>query len=381
MKDRFEVLDIFRGIFSAMVVFFHMSFFSATPLLNNNFIYNSDLFVDFFFVLSGFVIALSYRQINTQQNLQLFLKKRFTRLYPLHLVMLLVFVAIELSKHFFQGHIQINNLNNENNNLRTFFSSLFLLNSIKLPGVTDVSWNIPSWSISAEMISYIVFGALLLMLYKLQSYKNRNYFFAFIAFTALAVMFIINGNYQINYSFDYGFLRGLTGFFTGVLCLHIYNLVKNNLRALHNIVFHIAEAAMLLIICFFIYNGYVFKNTGYIYEIIFFTAVLIFAFEKGFISKLLKRSSFLKNMGKYSYSIYMTHAFLLSMFNILFIRLLHFPPSAYSYLFILNYLLIYKVSQWTYKHIEMRFSAKNIFAAKKHATHPDEAYTNKALTA
>ena len=101
MKDRFEVLDIFRGIFSAMVVFFHMSFFSATPVLNNNFIYNSDLFVDFFFVLSGFVIAYSYRQINTYRHLKVFLKKRVSRLYPLHLVMLLIFVVIELSKHLF----------------------------------------------------------------------------------------------------------------------------------------------------------------------------------------------------------------------------------------------------------------------------------------
>ena len=51
MKNRFEVLDIFRGIFSAMVVFFHMSAFAATPVINNNIVNNSDLFVDFFVAL------------------------------------------------------------------------------------------------------------------------------------------------------------------------------------------------------------------------------------------------------------------------------------------------------------------------------------------
>src|SRR4051794_33090067 len=110
MKDRFEVLDIFRGVFSAMVVFYHMSAFSNTLIINNNFVYNSDLFVDFFFVLSGFVIAYSYRAINSTHKLQQFVKKRWLRIYPLHFVMLMIFVIIEITKHFFVGHIQINNL-------------------------------------------------------------------------------------------------------------------------------------------------------------------------------------------------------------------------------------------------------------------------------
>ncbi|QEC66636.1 acyltransferase [Panacibacter ginsenosidivorans] len=378
MKDRFEVLDIFRGIFSAMVVFFHMSFFSATPLLNNSFIYNSDLFVDFFFVLSGFVIAYSYRQMNSYRQVKIFLKKRISRLYPLHLIMLLVFVVIELSKHLFEGRIQINNLNNENNSWHTFVSSLLLMNSVKQPGVTDVSWNIPSWSISAEMISYLMFGSLLFGLYKLQNLKNRNYFFAFIAVTSIAIMFIINGNYKINYSFNYGFLRGLAGFFTGVLCLNLFNFLRNNLNALPDLFFHISELLLIVSIGIYIYRGDTFKNIGFIYEIAFFSSVLIFAFERGFISGLLKRSGFLKKMGKYSYSIYMTHAFILSIFNIIFIRLLHFPPSAYAYLFIVNYFIIYKVSQWTYTNIEMRFSWKNKLARRKATT---ANYSDKVLTA
>ncbi|MNL61848.1 hypothetical protein D3C87_1858210 [compost metagenome] len=55
----------------------------------------------------------------------------------------------------------------------------------------------------------------------------------------------------------------------------------------------------------------------------------------------------------------MTHALLISLFNVLFIRILKFPPEAYSYLFILNFILIYFVSSWTYKHIEMQFQYKS----------------------
>ncbi|GAB4039802.1 hypothetical protein GCM10028774_42330 [Spirosoma jeollabukense] len=87
-------------------------------------------------------------------------------------------------------------------------------------------------------------------------------------------------------------------------------------------------------------------------------AIYIFSFEKGAISILLRKSIFLKRVGMYSYSIYMTHALLLSLFNIVFIRILKFSPASYSYLFILNYYLIYKVSQWTYANVEMRFKIK-----------------------
>ncbi len=358
MKERFEVLDIFRGVFSAMVVFYHMSAFANTLFINNNFVYNSDLFVDFFFVLSGFVIAYSYRAINSTHSLQHFLKKRWWRIYPLHFVMLMIFVLIEITKRFFVGHVQINNLNNVNNNWVSFISSLFLLNSIKMPGVHDVSWNIPSWSISAEMISYVFFGGIMLVLFKIKKKAYKNYIAAAVAIVAIVVVRLVTGNVMLNYSFDFGFLRGLAGFFTGVLCMSAYTYFKSSMHAMPAKVFHIAEVLLLLSVGFFIYEGEIFKQVGFIYLLLFFLAVFTFAFEKGFVSHLLKQSGILKRMGKYSYSIYMTHALLLSVFNIVFIRLLHLKPSAYMWLFALNYLLIYKVSEWTYKHIEMRFAAR-----------------------
>jgi len=378
MKNRFEVLDIFRGLFSAMVVFFHMSAFSATPIINNNFVYNSDLFVDFFFVLSGFVISYSYQSIQNENQVKSFLKKRFFRIYPLHLIMLMAFVFIELVKHLFEGHIQINNLNNPNNNLTSFISSFVLMNSVKMPNVTDVSWNIPSWSISAEMISYIVFALVVLLIWKAKWFNYRNYIFIILVALSGAALLGINGNLKITYSFDYGFLRGIIGFFTGVLCFNTFNYSKNYFRSLPIPIFHIAEALIITAIAYFVYQKRFFENLGLIYELIFFLAVLIFSFEKGFISSMLTKSGFLKRMGTYSYSIYMTHALLLSIFNIVFIRVLKLPPSAYSYLFILNYYLIFKVSEWTYRNIEMRF----IFKKKSktaYETKDAESYADKVL--
>uniref|UniRef100_UPI003B3A7C47 acyltransferase family protein n=1 Tax=Spirosoma sp. TaxID=1899569 RepID=UPI003B3A7C47 len=177
MKHRFQVLDIFRGIFASMVVLFHLSGFSDTPILNNEFIYNSDMFVDFFFVLSGFVIVYNYKSISSFDQFKTFLQKRIVRVYPLHFLMLMAFLGIELSKHSLSAYIHVNRLENEHNNIYSFFTSLFLVNSIKMFGIKDVSWNIPSWSISAEMISYIVFGLTLVLLsyYNLQRIKSYTF--------------------------------------------------------------------------------------------------------------------------------------------------------------------------------------------------------------
>jgi len=359
MKHRFEVLDIFRGIFASMVVFFHMSAFSNTVILNNNLVLNSDLFVDFFFVLSGFVITYTHQSMVHAKDMGLFYKKRLFRLYPLHFIMLMVFVFIELVKHFFVGHIQVNQLNNANNNVLTFFSNLFLVHSIKLPGVTDVSWNIPSWSISAEMTCYLLFGLVIWLIHKAHIYKLRNIVYTIVVIGALVIFFNARpGQFEFTRSFDFGFLRAWIGFFTGSICFNLFINTREKVITLPAALFNALELVCIAAMLVMVYEGGILKPYGYIYEVMFFASIYVFAFEKGFISTLFKKINILKNIGTYSYSIYMTHAFLLSIFNIVFIRLLKLPATSYAYLFIVNYALIYVVSKWTYKHIELKFQWK-----------------------
>lgn len=358
MKHRFEVLDIFRGIFSSMVVFFHMSAFSDTVILNNNLVQNGDLFVDFFFVLSGFVITYTHQRMAAGADLGLFYKKRLFRLYPLHLVMLMVFVGIESVKHFFVGHIQINHLNNPNNNLLTFFTNLFLVHSVKFPGVTDVSWNIPSWSISAEMLCYLLFGLLVWLIHKMNIYRARDVVYALVIAVALSIYYSATGDFNLKLTFDYGFLRAWIGFFSGAICFNLFLSTRERVITMPAQLFHMLELVFVVAMVVMVYSSDDLELYGYLYTILFFLSIYVFSFEKGFISASLKRVGLLQRIGTYSYSIYMTHALLLSLFNIVFIRLLKLPPSAYSYLFIVNYVLIYVVSRWTYKHIEMRFQWK-----------------------
>jgi peptidoglycan/LPS O-acetylase OafA/YrhL len=359
MKHRFEVLDIFRGLFASLVFLYHLSPFADTALVNNRFVANADMFVDFFFVLSGFVIAYSYQAISNLGEVRLFLKKRFLRIYPLHLFMLILFVVVEFGKKMLTAYVKVNNPNDPDNNIFTFVSSLFLLNSTPLFNPKDVSWNIPSWSISAEMIAYIVFALLTLAIFVLRADKYKNSIYFLLVLVASGILISVQDSFKIDFTFDYGFLRGIIGFFLGAICLNIFRRTFSvfSLRpaALFTGLEILAVAAIIILICY----GKDLKEIGFVYELLFFVCIYIFAFEKGIVSAALKSVKLLHHLGKYSYSIYMSHALMISLFNVLFIRILKFPETAYSYLVFLNFLVIYVFSSLTYRYIEMQFAYKS----------------------
>lgn len=147
-----------RGLAAWLVVLYHvrggvMGWMPA-PLLA--LIHKGYLAVDFFFLLSGFVIYLSAHRALLREGaaaVPAFLMRRFARIYPLYGVMLgltLLFVLLlgatgrptagyplpELPLH---------------------------IAMIQNWGFTpDLSWNHPAWSISAEFAAYLLFPALVL---------------------------------------------------------------------------------------------------------------------------------------------------------------------------------------------------------------------------
>lgn len=149
-------LESLRGLAAVCVALYH--FRTHSPLTENAFIQNAHLMVDFFFVLSGFVISLNYTdRLRTLRDVAWFQRKRFWRLYPLHFVLLLAFVGIEATKYWVARsrgiHLPVPPFSQ--NDLGALLNNLLLTQALF---ENHLTFNYPSWSISCEFYTYLLFG-------------------------------------------------------------------------------------------------------------------------------------------------------------------------------------------------------------------------------
>jgi peptidoglycan/LPS O-acetylase OafA/YrhL len=294
LKKRFEALDSFRGICAISVVIFHMHFVNSITELD--FFRGSAIFVEFFFVLSGFVLAHGYGE-KKDLNFNAFIKARFFRIYPLHIFMLAIFILLELGKLFAYklGGISFNNLPFTNDtSVEQILPNLLLIHSWT-PFSDPLSFNYPSWSISIEFYSYV------LLFFTIAFFKTSK---SIVWFCISAIAFSL-----IYFKSDIlvgSVLKGLSCFFGGTV---IYLLFKKH----SYFKFPPALATVIELFLLFLIVQVVIVNFKYkplIAPILFLLTVLFFAYEAGLVSKFLKLNVF-QTIGKLSYSIYMTHAAIL----------------------------------------------------------------------
>lgn len=81
-KPHYDILDGLRGVAAIVVVIFHLFEAYATSHLDQR-INHGYLAVDFFFILSGFVVAYAYDDRWKKMTTMDFLKRRFIRLQPM----------------------------------------------------------------------------------------------------------------------------------------------------------------------------------------------------------------------------------------------------------------------------------------------------------
>ena len=104
-KPHYELLDGLRGVAALLVVFYHifegLSFAAGgTPITTINHGY---LAVDFFFILSGFVIGYAYDdRLGKTMTTSNFFKRRLIRLHP----MIIMGVILGAIAFFIQGSVQ-----------------------------------------------------------------------------------------------------------------------------------------------------------------------------------------------------------------------------------------------------------------------------------
>lgn len=166
-KPRYEILDGLRGIAAMMVILFHI-FETYAPILGTQHVNHGYLAVDFFFVLSGFVVGYAYDDRWNKMTTWGFFKRRLVRLHP----MVIAGTVIGASLFFFQDGAfpKIAECPGWMFAL-CFVMGLFMIpcgHGLDIRGWAELnSFNGPNWTLTFEYIGNILYALVLRRLPKL----------------------------------------------------------------------------------------------------------------------------------------------------------------------------------------------------------------------
>ncbi|WP_374544651.1 acyltransferase family protein [Rhodoblastus sp.] len=309
---RFHALDGLRGLCALVVALVHLYEMMKVP--PPEFVGHAFAFVDFFFVLSGFVLAHAFfDRLALQGGGWAFALRRFGRMYPLHAFILALFVAVEAAKWFAARHgvaMLAQPFANETS-LPALASNLLLLQSL---GLHDrLTWNFPAWSISVEFYVNLLFC--LVMVLPLRGagdrgaiLRNKTWLVVALA-VAGGVATLWATRYSTAMSYDFGLPRCIYGFFCGVAAQRLRAGGLDPFARLSRRAISCWEVGLTLVAIGFV----TFAPWFWLFAlspILFSLTTLVYAHEKGPLSRLLLTPP-LRAIGEWSYSIYLVHMFLL----------------------------------------------------------------------
>ena len=166
-KPRYEILDGLRGVAALMVIVFHC-FETYIPVFGTQIVNHGYLAVDFFFVLSGFVIGYAYDDRWDKMTTWGFFKRRLTRLHPMVIAGTLVGAAM----FFFAGAAFPQTLQNPGWKIALCFVMGLLMipcgMGLDIRGWGEMnSFNGPNWSLTFEYCGNILYAFILRRLPKI----------------------------------------------------------------------------------------------------------------------------------------------------------------------------------------------------------------------
>ena len=166
-KPRYEILDGLRGVAAMLVVAYHLfeTYYHGAPEQPINHGY---LAVDFFFVLSGFVIGYAYDDRWDKMTTWSFVKRRLIRLHPM-----VIFGTLFGGLMFYFGSCGEFPLINDTPWWMVLAVMLWCFTMIPLPNTMDIrGWgetnplNGPAWSLQWEYIANILYALVIRRLSK-----------------------------------------------------------------------------------------------------------------------------------------------------------------------------------------------------------------------
>jgi len=223
----FHTLDILRGVAAVAVMAFHFGL-SGSGLLGVSVFPHGYLAVDFFFVLSGFVLAFAYQdKLDLGWSSSSFFLVRVIRLYPLYFAGLVLGFAFSVLQSVFGRH-QVS----ATTTFLTLVASLLMVPAFGLKQQTGEAtiypYNKPAWSLFFEIMAN-VFHALLL--------RRRSWKFlaGTLCVTGAALIYSClrygSIGFGVNRSeFLYGFARVLFSYTVGISLLRVWKSGRGRMR-------------------------------------------------------------------------------------------------------------------------------------------------------
>mgnify|MGYP001181575061 FL=1 len=280
----FYSLDLFRGFCGYGVAFCHLQAFVYKNVVME---YFSLLFVDFFFVLSGFVLYPQLMKIlNDKRNLIIFYKRRWIRTLPLYVIIL--FIVSALTSELLS---------------KDFFKYLFFIQKI-IPNFINNDYYPVAWSLSIEELFYLFFPILIIASNKDNIIRNSIIIF----FTILIFKYFLTHNFDSNF-FRTGTLFRFDAILLGFLLRHFYfKLLKFK--------FFILPIFIIIFSLYYLGQNYIIAleeehEIKYMFilmlQLLSVLSLLLFAFIEPLIIKynLIKNFSLL--VSKQTYSVYLIH--------------------------------------------------------------------------
>ncbi len=357
--EYFGALDGFRGALALLIAVYHTIW--LTHINTSAFLNNGQVLVDLFFVFSGFLMFLLYNgKLGTARQGFDFIKRRVARIYPLHFVMLIIFVSFQamrvVSHKIGLSVVEPGEImpftQSAPETLASFLANLTLTQSMGL--FDSLTYNPPAWTVSVEFYTYFVFLAMMAFFP-----PRKRIHFAIIAVMIATLYFRLSQlKPDMDFHYDYGFWRCLAGFYCGILAAWIYRGLKPHLARIKSpSAFHALEIATLVVLYIFIvtFTG----RLQFLFGPIAILFVLTFAIGRGVISSIMTTKPLLY-LGKISYSIYLVHVLISIGFTVFAERILpgiagpDWNANGYGGdLLLVPYLcLVIFVSHYTYKYVE-----------------------------
>ena len=231
-KPHYRILDGLRGVAALMVIWYHVFEAFATSPYDQGFNHGY-LAVDFFFILSGFVIGYAYDDRWGKMKKKDFFKRRLIRLQP----MIIMGAVLGAVTFFIQGGVMWNGTRVAVSMIMiALLLQLFLIPAIPGSGAEVrgngemFPLNGPSWSLFFEYIGNILYALILRRL----STKALTVLVV-IAGAGLAVFAVGNfsgfghlgvGWTMADYNLIGGFLRLLFSFSAGLLMSRVFRPVR-----------------------------------------------------------------------------------------------------------------------------------------------------------